>query len=93
MGSKRLRLMICAVALVALVLGVMSGAGAVTLPIIGSTDNGLNDLAAIGQGAGQTPATVPTQSNPEPPLVATPRAVCGQGSHPEPGIQGRVPAG
>ncbi|MGI9185713.1 MAG: LVIVD repeat-containing protein [Solirubrobacteraceae bacterium] len=81
------------VALFALVLGVMSGAGAVTLPIIGSTDNGLNDLAAIGQGTGQTPALAPTQSNAEPALLATPRAVCGPGSKPEPGIQGRVPAG
>lgn len=53
----------------------------------------LNDLGALGQGFGQTPDTVPTQSNPEPPLVATPRAVCGPGSKPEPGIQGRVPAG
>jgi hypothetical protein len=65
----------------------------VTLPIIGPTDNGLNDLAAIGQGTGQTPARAPAQANAEPALVATPRAVCGPGSKPEPGIQGRVPAG
>ncbi|MCW2998990.1 MAG: hypothetical protein JWN65_2539 [Solirubrobacterales bacterium] len=29
----------------------------------------------------------------EPPLSATPRATCGDGSKPEPGIQGRVPPG
>ncbi len=96
MGSARrrhLRSAVCVVALLALVLGVMSGTGAVALPIIGPPDNGLNDLAAIGQGTGQTPAAAPTQANAEPALVATPRAVCGPGSKPEPGIQGRVPAG
>jgi hypothetical protein len=53
----------------------------------------LNDLAALGQGGGQTPDKVPTRQPPEPPQVATPRAHCGAGSQPEPGIQGRVPAG
>ena len=53
----------------------------------------LSDLLALGQGGGQEPAKAPVQHNPEPPLVATPRAQCGPGSHPEPGIQGRVPAG
>jgi hypothetical protein len=53
----------------------------------------LNDLLALGQGEGQQPAVAATQHNPEPPLVATPRAQCGPGSKPEPGIQGRVPAG
>jgi hypothetical protein len=52
-----------------------------------------NDLLALGQGGGQTPDTVPTIRRPEPPLVATPRAKCGPGAQPEPGIQGRVPAG
>ena len=85
--------MLGAFALVAIVLSVMSAAGAVTLPILGGTSNGVNDLAALGQGLGQTPATVPTVQRAEPPLVATPRAQCGPGSHPEPGIQGRVPAG
>src|SRR4051812_7308965 len=51
----------------------------------------LNDLAALGQAGGQTPDEVPTQQPPEPPQVATPRAHCGAGSQPEPGIQGRVP--
>ncbi|MEA2422479.1 MAG: hypothetical protein QOF55_1578, partial [Thermoleophilaceae bacterium] len=53
----------------------------------------LNDLGALGQGTGQTPAAVPKQRNPEPPLVATPRAHCLPGSRPEPGVQGRVPNG
>jgi LVIVD repeat len=53
----------------------------------------LNDLLALGQGVGQQPARVPTATRPEPPQTATPRAVCGPGSEPEPGIQGRVPAG
>jgi hypothetical protein len=53
----------------------------------------LNDLFALGQGTGQTPDRVPTVRRAEPPVVATPRAHCGPGSKPEPGIQGRVPAG
>ena len=50
------------------------------------------DLLTIGLGIGQTPAAVAVQHNPEPPLEATPRAVCGPGSHPLAGMQGRVPA-
>ena len=53
----------------------------------------LNDLFAFGQGDGQEPARAATAQRAEPPFVATPRAVCGPGSKPEPGIQGRVPAG
>ncbi|MFL5896750.1 MAG: LVIVD repeat-containing protein [Thermoleophilaceae bacterium] len=53
----------------------------------------LNDLFALGEAGGQTPDTAPMQHNPEPPLTATPRAHCLPGSKPEPGIQGRVPAG
>jgi len=53
----------------------------------------LNDLFALGQGSGETPEKVPTVSRAEPPLVATPRARCLPGARPEPGIQGRVPAG
>ena len=34
-----------------------------------------DDLLALGQGSGQTPAQVPVQHNPEPPSVAAPRAV------------------
>jgi hypothetical protein len=53
----------------------------------------LTDLLAIGQGGGEDIATATVQQNPEPPLTATPRAKCGAGSHPEPDLQGRVPAG
>ena len=53
----------------------------------------LNDLAALGQGEGDSPMTVPVQKPPAPPMDATPRANCGPGSKPEPSIQGRVPAG
>src|SRR3954454_14620675 len=53
----------------------------------------LNDLLSLGEGTGQKPAKAAVQRNSEPPQVAAPRAVCGPGSKPEPGIQGRVPAG
>jgi hypothetical protein len=53
----------------------------------------LNDLFALGQGEGQTPNKVAVQHPAEPPLEATPRAHCGPGAKPEPGIQGRIPAG
>ena len=53
----------------------------------------LNDLLALGEAGGQEPARVATARRAEPPLVATPRADCGPGSKPEPGVQGRVPAG
>jgi LVIVD repeat len=53
----------------------------------------INDLFAIGLGSGDAPAVVATVRRPEPPLVATPAVACGPGSHPEPGVQGRVPAG
>lgn len=52
-----------------------------------------SDLLALGQGSGQTPATVPVQHNPEPPLTATPPPTCGPGSNPLTGVpDGRVPA-
>ncbi len=53
----------------------------------------LNDLFALGQGGGDTPATAPVALRPEPPFVATPVVPCDSGSHPEPGVDGRVPAG
>jgi len=53
----------------------------------------LNDLLALGQVIGQEPAKVAIATRAEPPFVASPRAQCGPGSKPEPGIQGRVPAG
>src|SRR3954451_10333315 len=53
----------------------------------------VGDLLALGFGQGETPVAVPTQRNAEPPLAATPQGHCGPGSKPEPGVQGRVPAG
>jgi hypothetical protein len=55
--------------------------------------NPLNDLFALGQGTGQTPAAVTVQKPPAPKVEAVPRAQCGPGAKPEPDIQGRVPAG
>jgi hypothetical protein len=72
----------------------LSATIAMSLPLVSNNPGpGLNDLGAIGQGTGQTPAQLAVQRRAEPPLVATPRAQCGPGSHPEPGIQGRVPEG
>jgi hypothetical protein len=52
-----------------------------------------NDLLPLlGLAGFATTPTVKVQSNPEPPLTASPRADCGPGSHPLGGIQGRVPA-
>src|SRR5689334_22700099 len=51
-----------------------------------------NDLLTLPPVSGQKMATAAVQHNPEPPLRATPRAVCGPGSHPLGGVQGRVPA-
>jgi hypothetical protein len=42
-------------------------------------------------GGGSAPRARVTRA--EPPLTATPRATCGPGSRPEPGMQGRVPPG
>src|SRR3954453_21265513 len=63
-----------------------------TLDALGALEP-LNDLLALGHGIGQQPEKAPVAQRAEPPQVATPRAVCGPGSKPEPGIQGRVPAG
>src|SRR5215218_1814453 len=37
------------------------------------------------------PLALPAQQAADPPIVPTPRAKCGPGSHPEPGMQGRMP--
>jgi hypothetical protein len=78
------RRLVSAVPLVAIALAVPVGHAALAP---------LNDLLALGQAGGQTPEKAPIMRNVEPPLVATPRAQCRPGSRPEPGIQGRVPAG
>jgi hypothetical protein len=53
----------------------------------------LNDLFAAGQGTGDAPTTAPVVQRSEPPFVATPLVPCGPGSRPQPGVDGRVPAG
>ncbi|MGI8579068.1 MAG: hypothetical protein ACR2K9_00735, partial [Solirubrobacteraceae bacterium] len=79
------------------VLGAFGAAGVLTLLVAGVAlalaPNPLNDLFALGQGTGDSPAPVPIVSRAEPPFVATPLAKCDKGSHPQPGIDGRVPAG
>lgn len=55
--------------------------------------NPLNDLFALGKGEGQRPATAQVQNPPAPPVEPAPRAQCGPDARPEPGVQGRVPAG
>ncbi|MEO6858423.1 MAG: hypothetical protein ABI323_07535 [Solirubrobacteraceae bacterium] len=93
---RRFTLVLSAVVLALSILSAMSAAGAVILPlpiIGGGSTNGVNDLGALGQGLGQTPTKVPIIERPEPPLTATPLAKCGPGSRPEPGVDGRVPAG
>jgi len=52
-----------------------------------------NDLLALGQGGGDTPDQAPVRKADSPSYDAVPRAKCGDGSKPEPSIQGRVPAG
>jgi hypothetical protein len=77
----------------------LAAAGALLLwPAIGAAQApvglaGPNDLFALGQGMGQTPSPVPVARRAEPPLVAAARPHCDPGSHPEPDVQGRVPAG
>ena len=66
---------------------------ALVVPIGHAAIGPLNDLLALGQAGGQTPEKAPIVQRAEPPLTATPRAHCLPGSRPEPGIQGRVPAG
>jgi hypothetical protein len=96
-GRRRLVMGLSALILIAGVLSGMSAAGAVTLPplpiIGGGVPSGPNDLAALGQGTGQTPAKAPVVRRAEPPLTATPLGKCGPGSSPEPTVDGRVPAG
>lgn len=54
----------------------------------------IGDVLALSQGEGQQIAKVPTQKGTaEPSLDATPLMPCGPGAKPQPGIDGRVPAG
>jgi hypothetical protein len=68
--------------------GVLLVAAIATGQIAGSP----NDLFAVNQGFGEQVARAPIQMSADIPMTATPRAKCGPGSRPEPGIQGRVPA-
>jgi hypothetical protein len=80
--------LVVAQATAALVIGLSGGgasAGIVTLPV-----NDLNALLALTGYPTPTPA--PLQENPEPVLAPAPRAICGPGSHPLSGVQGRVPS-
>lgn len=68
-----------------------SAASAAAGPLAGPLP--LNDLQPlVGLTGGVTPAFAGVQQNPEPPLKASPRAICGRGSRPLNGVQGRVPA-
>ena len=72
-------------------------AGVVALGLVAAAALGqagpLNDLFALGQGTGDSPARAPIEKRAEPPFAATPLAPCGPGSHEQPGVDGRVPAG
>src|SRR5947209_3762135 len=52
--------------------------------------NDLNTVLGVVPGW-QTPAQAPEQQNREPSYASVSRAVCGRGSHPLGGVQGRVP--
>lgn len=86
--GRRPRALIAVLVTGALTAGVVTASAFAQLPI-----GPLNDLAALGQGEGQTPAPAPVMMRPQQPQVAAPRAECGPGSRPEPSIQGRIPAG
>jgi hypothetical protein len=77
-------------AVVAVVMTTPTAAVAQSGPVVPSTPN---DLFALGQGAGDTPARAASQKPPEPPYTPTPLVPCGSGSKPQPGVDGRVPAG
>src|SRR5437870_5201391 len=55
--------------------------------------NPLNDLLALGKAEGDKPALAEIQNPAAPPVAPVPRAQCDANAKPEPGIQGRVPAG
>ena len=79
-------------------LSIIALVGAAVLAVLAtsradSNPSPLNDLLALGQAGGQTPAAMPIVSRAEPPLQATPLIPCDVGSRPEPGVDGRVPAG
>jgi hypothetical protein len=76
-----------------LILSVLSAVPAVAAATVAvGASNPLNDLFALGQAGGDTPTKVAVQHAKES-SAATPLGKCGPGSHKQPGIDGRVPAG
>jgi hypothetical protein len=92
-GRRRLaEIVLGTICVLSLSLAVLSAAGAITLPL--GLNGGSNDLGTLETIAGgQNITKAPVQHNPEPALTATPVGKCGPGSKPEPGVDGRVPAG
>ena len=60
------------------VLLIVLAVGALALPPLSASGQlqPLNDLLSLGQGGGQTPASVPVQKPAAPPMDAAPRANC-----------------
>jgi len=57
---------------------------------LGQLPGPLNDLFALGQGGGDSPAEAQIQSPPEPPQTATARScLAHRGDHVQPGVDGR----
>ena len=73
----------------------LAATGAVLILTAGAAGQlgALNDLFAVGQGSGESPARAPVVHRTEPPSVATPLVPCAPGSREQPGVDGRVPAG
>jgi hypothetical protein len=91
-GRRRLaEILLGAICVLSLSLAGLSAAGAITLPL--GLNGGNNDLGQVAAAVGQNVTKAPVQHNAEPPLTATPLGKCGPGSKPEPGVDGRVPAG
>src|SRR4051794_36143623 len=82
--DRALRALLAALVLAVLVIPPLAASGQ-----LGS----VGDLFALNQGDGQDIPRAPIQDDPGPAPKAVPRANCGPGSHQEPSIQGRVPAG
>jgi len=75
------------------VLGIAAVLGALVAGVALGQLRAVNDLFALGQGNGDAPTRAPVVRRAEPPLLATPLGRCGPGSRPQPGVDGRVPAG